>query len=126
MSADTSSSQSQSIVSLPSGPLPYVAILAALASAGIHLLLAPRVMGFDQTTGILFILNGVGWIGGVFVYLSRYWRRDFYLVAAGYALATIIAFFAMEGRVNTMSILSKLVEVVVLGTTLYLYRTEDG
>lgn len=124
MSTASASGQESSLVDVPSHPVAYVAIIAALASAGIHLLLVPRVMGFSQLTGVLFVLNGVGWLAGTGVYLTRYWRREFYLVAAAYAAATILAFVAMEGRVNAMSIASKAVEVVVLAATLYLYRTE--
>lgn len=115
---------SESLVRLPDNAVAYVAVLAALASAGIHLYLAPRVMGFSQTTGILFYLNGFGWLGGVAVLLSRFWRRELYLVAAGYAVVTVVAFFAMGGRVGTVSIASKVAEVVVAVTAGYLYAAE--
>ena len=58
---------SDSFVSLPGNPLGYVAILLALVTGVIHLLLGPRVMGFSQTLGILFILNGLGFVGGIVV-----------------------------------------------------------
>jgi len=111
---------------LPVNSLAYVAVLAALVSAGIHLLLAPRVMGFSQTTGVLFYLNGAGWIGGLLLFFSRFWRRELYLVAAGYAVVTLAAFFAMSGRLNTMAIVSKAVEAVVALTAVYLYTTESS
>ncbi len=114
---------SRSVLRLPSNPVAYVAVLAALVSAAIHLLLAPRVMGFSQTMGILFYLNGLGWVGGTLVFLSRFWRRELYLVAAGYALVTIVAFVVMEGRVNTLSIASKAAEAVVALVAAYLYTT---
>lgn len=111
-----------SVVRLPPNWIGYLAVLAALISAGIHLFLAPRIMGFNQTTGTLFYLNGVGFVGGILLYLSRYWRRWLYLVAAGYALVTIVAFAVMSGRVSSMSIAAKTAEVVLVATTLYLYR----
>lgn len=112
------------LISLPSNAVAYVAILGALVSAGVHLFLAPRVMGFNRTTGILFYLNGLGFVGGTVLFLSRYWRRQLYLVASGYALVTIVAFFVMSGRVNALSITSKVAEAVVVLAASYLYLSE--
>ena len=116
-------SGSQSLVRLPSNNIAYVAIFAALVSAAIHLLLAPNVMGFSQTTGILFYLNGLGWIGGILVFLSRFWWREFYVVAVGYALVTVIAFFVMSGDLTGLAIASKAAEVVVAVIAAYLYTS---
>lgn len=116
----------QSLINPPTNPAAYVAILAALVSAAIHLLLAPRVMGFNQTMGILFVLNALGFVGGIALYLTRYWRRELYPVAAGYAIVTIVAFFVLSGRLNAMSIAAKAAEAVFAATTIYLYRSEIG
>ena len=115
---------SESLVRLPDRGVAYVAVLAALVSAGIHLYLAPTVIGFSQTTGILFYLNGVGWLGGIALLLSRFWRRELYLVAAGYAAVTVVAFVAMGGRVGTVSVVSKVAELVVAAAAVYLYTAE--
>jgi hypothetical protein len=112
------------LVSIPSNPVAYVAILAALVTGVIHLYLAPQVMGFDQTTGILFYLNGLGFIGGILLFVSRYWRREFYLIAIVYALATIVAFFLMDGPINPLSIVAKIAEAIVALAAAYLYRVE--
>lgn len=112
------------LVSIPSNPVAYVAILAALVTGVIHLYLAPQVMGFDQTTGILFYLNGLGFIGGILLFVSRYWRREFYLIAIVYALATIVAFFSMDGPINPLSIVAKIAEAIVALAATYLYRVE--
>ena len=80
-------------------------------------------MGFSQTTGILFYLNGLGWIGGILVFLSRFWRREFYVVAVGYALVTVIAFFVMSGDFTGLAIASKAAEVVVAVIAAYLYTS---
>lgn len=113
-----------SLVRLPDQVVAYVAVLGALVSAAIHLYLAPTVIGFNQTTGVLFYLNGVGWLGGIALLLSRFWRRELYLVAAGYAVVTVVAFFAMGGRVGAISIVSKVAEVVTAVAALYLYTAE--
>lgn len=98
----------------------------ALVSAAIHLFLAPSVIGISQIIGVLFYLNGLGWIGGVLVFLSRFWRREFYLVATGYALVTIIAFFVMGGDLEGPAIAAKIAEGVVVVTTAYLYTSDTS
>ena len=127
MSSQPATTDSQeSLISLPSQTVGYIAILATLVTGVIHLYLAPQVIGFDQTTGILFYLNGLGFIGGVLLYMSRYWRREFYLIAILYALATIVAFFIMDGPINPMSIIAKIAEAIVALTAAYLYTAEPA
>ncbi|SEU13617.1 hypothetical protein [Natrinema hispanicum] len=80
----TAARQNNSLINLPSNPIGYLVILAAVITGVIHLLLGPQVMGFSQLLGVLFILNGVGFLGGTVLYLINYWRSELYLVAAGY------------------------------------------
>jgi hypothetical protein len=137
MSAQAAESNTHdSLVGLPSHPLGYVAVLAAVVTAVVHLLLGQRVMGFSQTLGILFVLNGLGFLGGLGLYLSRYWRRELYLVAAGYAVVTIVAFFAFQGfgpdafyrqgSLNPLAVAAKAVELVLAVTVVYLYTEAAG
>jgi len=137
MSVGTSTSN-ESLVSLPSNPLGYLAILLAAVTGIIHLFLGPQVMGFSQTLGYLFILNGVGFIGGAIVYLTRFWRRELFLVAAGYAVVTFLAFFFFggfegfvssfyrEGELNMMAVVAKAAEVLFAVVTTYLYTVVDA
>ena len=132
MTAQSTTARSdRSLVSLPSHPVGYVAVLAALVTGVVHLLLGPRVMGFSQMLGILFILNGLGFLGGILVYVSRYWRRELYLVAALYAVVTILALFVFQGfgpgaffsrgSLNPMAVASKAAEAVLAVCAVYLY-----
>lgn len=124
-----------SLVSLPKNPVGYVAIVLAAVTGVIHLFLAPQVIGFSRTLGILFALNGLGFVGGVVVYVTRYWRRELFLVAAGYAVVTVLAFFAFQGfsvdafyrqgSLNTMAVVSKGVEALFAIATAYLYTTTE-
>lgn len=116
-------SSSQGLMRRPPNGIAYIAILAALVTGIIHLILVPLVIGSDQVTGILFLLNGLGFFGGVLVYLSRYWRRELYIVAIVYALATVIAFFVMGGPVNSFAIAAKAAEVILAVVSAYLYST---
>jgi len=127
MSATDSNTGAQSLFTgLPSGIVPIVAILAALVSTYIHLSLAPMVLQFNTVQGILFILAGLGFIGGIALYLTKYWRRELYLVAIVFALAQVAAFFVMGGRVNQMAIASKVAEVVFAAAAAYLYQTDTA
>lgn len=131
MAARSSTVDGGSLVNPPSHPLGYIAILAALITGVIHLLLGGQVFGFSQLLGTLFVLNGLGFLGGIGLYLSRYWRRELYLVAAGYALVTIVALFAFQGfsveafyrqgSLNPMAVAAKAAELVVAVCAGYLY-----
>lgn len=114
----------RSTIRLPDSPVAYLAILAALVSAGIHLYLAPQVIGLSRMTGILFYLNGAGTLCGIALFLTRYWRRELYLVAVAYALATIVSFVALGGQVSPISITAKAAEAVLAASAGYLYRVE--
>lgn len=81
---------------------------------------------------MLFLLNGTGFIGGTILYLSKYWRKELYLVAAAYALLTIVAMFLvqgwtveailfMDGSIAQWRILSKTAEVLLIACSLYLF-----
>lgn len=112
------------VFSLPARPVGYVAIFAAVGSAAVHLFLGPHVIGLDAVLGTLFYLNALGMVGGVLLFLSRYWRRPFYLVAVGYALLTVAVFVALGGQLNAYAITAKTAEVVLAGAAAYLYATD--
>jgi hypothetical protein len=123
----------ESVVDLPKGPLGYVAIVLAVVTGVIHLFLAPQVIGFSRTLAILFALNGLGFLGGIGIYLTRYWRRELYLVAALYALTTVLALFVFQGfgvgafyqggTLSPMAVIAKSAEVVLTIVAGYLYAT---
>lgn len=119
--ASATSGGSSLFTGLPSGIVPYIAIVAALVSAGIHLWLTPVVIEFDTMQAVLFVLAALGFIGGIVVFMTRYWRRPFYIVAILFALAQIIAFFVLGGPTSQMAIASKTAEAVFVVTAAYLY-----
>ncbi len=115
----------------PSNPIGYVAVLMAIVTGVVHLVASMNAIQFSQMLGILFILNGLGFIGGAILYLTRYWRRPLFLVAALYAIVTILALFAvqgwsleafyMEGNLNPFAVVTKVAEAVLAVCAVYLY-----
>ncbi|MFC7042055.1 DUF7475 family protein [Halonotius sp. GCM10025705] len=120
----------------PTNTLGYVAIIAAIITGVLHLLAVTRAIQFSQTLAILFALNGLGFLGGIGVYLTRYWRRSLFLVAAAYSIITILALFAfqgwsveafyMGGSLNPIAVISKVAEAVLAGSALVLYSQADA
>ena len=125
------------LVRRPGTSVGYVAVVLAAVTGLVHLILAPGVLGFSQTLGILFALNGLGYLGGIVLYFSQYWRRELFLVAAGYALVTIVAFFAwggleglsafyVQGELNPMAVVAKSAEALLVIAALSLYRASES
>ena len=122
------------LLSKPSNPVGYVAIVMALVTGLLHLVAATNAIQFSQTLGILFVLNGLGFLGGIGMYLSRYWRKELFLVAALYAFVTVLALFPvqgwgieafyMQGSVNPLAVITKVAEAILVACTLYLYGVE--
>lgn len=110
---------------LPAGIAPYIAILGALASTYVHLSMAPMMMQFDPTRGVLFVLAGLGFVGGIAVYLTRYWRRELYLAAIACAFVQIVAWVVLSGFLSEMAVLSKAGEAVFSVAAAYLYLTDE-
>jgi hypothetical protein len=133
----SSARANESLLRPPTNPVGYVAILLAAVTGAIHLFLAPQVLGFSRTLAILFALNGLGFAGGIALYLTRYWRRELFLVAAGYALVTYLAFFLfggfegfvaafyMNGELNVMAVVAKSAEVLFAVAVAYLYASGE-
>jgi hypothetical protein len=121
-------------LSLPATPLGYLAVLLALVTGVLHLVLVPQVIGFSRTLAALFALNGLGFLGGIAVFLTPYWRRELYLVAALYALATILALFVFQGfgvdafyrggQLNPLAVVTKAAEALLVVVAGVLYASE--
>ncbi|AXR77393.1 hypothetical protein AArc1_1052 [Natrarchaeobaculum sulfurireducens] len=103
----------------------------AVITGVLHLVASTNAIQFSQTLGILFILNGLGFLGGAAIYLTRYWSRPLFLVAAAYSIITILALFPvqgwgveafyMEGNLNPLAVITKAAEAVLAVCALYLY-----
>ena len=131
--AETTTATGAQTFSTPENSAGYLAILTALTTGILHLYLIPGALATAGTTGgVLFGLNGIGFVGGAVLYLSKFWRKELFLVAAFYALASIVAMFMVHGwtidsllyrngSIAQWAILSKSAESILLGSSLYIY-----
>jgi TM2 domain-containing membrane protein YozV len=127
--------QSDSIFEWPTNPIGYVAILMALITGVIHLVATTRAIEMSVVLAVLFVLNGLGFLGGAILYLTRFWRRWLFLVAAMYSLVTILALFPfqgwgieafyMNGSINPVVVVTKVAEAVLAVVSVYLYASTD-
>ncbi len=124
-------SDSAQLFERPSSPIGYLAIAMALITGVLHLLASTNAIEFSQLLAVLFILNGLGFIGGSILYVTRFWQRWLYLVAALYAIVTILALFPvqgwgieafyMQGNLNPIAVLTKAAEAILAVCAVYLY-----
>jgi small basic protein len=132
--SSTHATGSEPLFSRPSNPVGIVAIVMAAITGVLHLLAVMNAIQFSQTLAILFALNGLGFLGGIVLFLTRYWRRELYLVAALYALATVLALFVFQGfgvdaffrqgQVNPMAVITKAAEILLAVVAGFLYANE--
>ena len=100
---------------------PFITKLAAtlmLLSGGIHLALVP---GHDGITGVLFVVDGLGFIGLAFAaFVTTWWRRPAVLWLVATILAYIVWVLAGWETPDQVGIACKLIELVALGLLLRL------
>jgi hypothetical protein len=95
---------------------PSITKLAAallLLSGGIHLALVP---GHEGITGVLFVIDGLGFIVfAIAAFLTTWWRRPAVLWLAATILAYIVWVIAGWETPDQIGIACKLIELVALG-----------
>jgi hypothetical protein len=99
----------------------WVAVVTAVVSAVIHLYLAPKVLNFELMMGVLFALAGLGYFGGIGIFLTKYWRRELYLAAALFSLAQIVIWVATGMNNPTFAYPDKAAQVVHVVAVAMLY-----
>jgi len=112
-----------------------VAILLAFITGLIHLVATTRAIEMSVVLAVLFVLNGLGFLGGAALYLTRFWRRSMFIVAAVYALVTILALFPfrgwgieafyMDGAINPIVTITKVAEAFLVIVSVYLYSSTN-
>lgn len=131
MMVPTQTTNTEPTFTRPSNPIGYLAILMALITGVLHLIASTNAIQMSLILAILFILNGLGFIGGALIYLTRFWQRWLFLVAALYSIVTILALFPvqgwgieafyMNGNLNPFAAITKAAEAVLAVCAIYLY-----
>jgi hypothetical protein len=100
----------------PYDAAPSITKLAAalmLLSGGIHLALAP---GHEGITGLLFVLDGLGFVGfAIAAFLTTWWRRPAVLWLVATVVAYIVWVIAGWETPDQIGIACKLIELMALG-----------
>jgi hypothetical protein len=104
-------------------PLHWVAVVAALVTGVIHLVLG--VMFFPGAQPVSFLLAGLGFLGGVVLYLRDYRRRLVVLVGIPFTLLQIVLYLYLNYRVDPavspVEGIDKLAQVVLVVVLAVLY-----
>jgi succinate dehydrogenase/fumarate reductase cytochrome b subunit len=112
------------------GGVHWVGILAAVVSAGVHLLLGVRM--FPSGMGISFILAGLGFLGAIVLVLVGYRRQTVYALGIPFVLVQIVLWFVVNfvngsksfpGDIGTLGAVDKLAQVVLIGVLVVLLRS---
>jgi len=108
----------------------------ALITGVLHLIASTNAVQMSLLLGVLFVLNGLGFVGGIALYVTRFWRRWLFLVAALYAVVTILALFPVQGwgveafymggSLNPIAVITKAAEAVLALCAMYLYTADDS
>lgn len=109
--------------------LHWVGIVAALVSAGVHLLLGVRMV--DSALGISFLLAGLGFLGAVALVLLDYRRRLVYAAGIPFVLVQIGLWYwinfatgtkSFPADVGTLGALDKAAQLALLAVLVVLLR----
>lgn len=116
----------------PLGALHWVGLLAAVASAAVHLLLGVRML--PAGLAVSFVLSGVGFLAGsVLVVLDRR-RRAVYAAGIPFTLAQILLWYLLNFQtgsksfpadVGALGALDKLAQVLLVVVLVVLVRRES-
>ena len=104
-------------------PLHWVAIAAALVTAGVHLVLGVQIGGFF---GTMFLIATVGFLAGIAAVLVGWRRRLVYLVGIPYTAGQIVWWYAANDvpPIPTSHLIDKVAQVVFIVALVALYLRE--
>lgn len=132
--ATTSNTGTGSTFRRPTNGVGYIAVILAVITGVLHLVATTNAIQVSEVLAVLFVLNGLGFLGGTVLYLSTYWRKELFVVAALYSLVTILALFPvqgwgveafyMDGNINPVAVITKAAEALLVVCTVYLYTRE--
>lgn len=109
-------------------PLHWLGVVMALISALVHIVLGTGFL--PHWMGVLFVLAGGGYIGGVVLLLLNYRRRLLYLVGVPYTLVQIIGWYVVNqpaslGDLTAAGAIDKIAQVILIVVLVVRYRLES-
>jgi len=109
--------------------LHWVGIVAALVTAGIHLLLGVRFA--PAPLGISFLLAGLGFLGAIVLVLLEYHRRTVYLVGIPFTALQILLWYyynfvagpySFPAEVGPLGAIDKVAQLLLIAVLVVLLR----
>ncbi len=110
-------------------PLHWLGVVMALISAAVHIVLGAGFL--PHWMGILFVLAGGGYLGGLVLLAIDYRRRLLYLVGIPYTLVQIVGWYAVNQPAGVADLtaagaIDKLAQLVLIVVLVVLYRQETN
>lgn len=106
--------------------LHWVAIALAIVSGIIHLVLG--VMFFPGGLPVAFLLAGLGFFGGVVLFLRNYRRQELYLVGIGFTALQVVLYLLINQRsdpaISPVEGIDKAAQLVLIVLLVVLYQRE--
>ncbi len=93
----------------------WAVVAFAVVTGLIHLYLGPIAFAG-------FYVAGVGWLLGAAVFLTSFWRRWMYLMAAAYAVVQIALWLVSGTPFLELGVVDKTIEIALIAIAVQLYR----
>lgn len=107
-------------------PLHWIVVGLAALTGVIHLALG--IMFFPGVQPVAFLLAGLGFFGGIFLFLRDYRRQQLYLGGVLFTALQIILYLWLNQRVqptiSPIEAIDKTAQVLLIALLIVLYRRE--
>lgn len=108
-------------------PLHWVAVVLAAITGIIHLVLG--VMFFPGAQPVAFLLAGLGFFGGIVLFLRDYRRQQLYVVGVLFTALQIVLYLWLNYRVDPaispIEAIDKAAQVLLIALLIFFYRRES-
>lgn len=110
-------------------PIHWLGVVMALVSAAVHIVLGASFL--PHWMGILFVLAGGGYIGGVVLLVVDYRRRLLYLVGIPYTLVQILGWYVVNRPAGVADLtaagtVDKVAQLILIAVLVVCYRRETS
>ncbi|MFB6250688.1 MAG: hypothetical protein ABEI27_03200 [Halobellus sp.] len=105
-------------------PLQWIAVGLAAITGVIHLVLG--VQFFPGAQPVSFLLAGLGFFGGIVLFLRNYRRQQLYVGGAGFTLLQIVLYLWLNQRVqpaiSPIEAIDKAAQILLIASLVVLYQ----